>query len=182
MSCFFLNHFTNKKAAGFTLVELIVVIVILGILSATALPKFISLSTNARVSSVKAVKAAYLSANALIYSQALIQNKNTSSTDTYIQYNGTNVTTRYGYLAYNPNVGIAFQELQAVFNIAGDWNFTYEPGGSGGVGAKRVRLSPQGANEVTNMANITDISRCYFEYTPASASAIPQYITDISDC
>ncbi len=172
----------NKKASGFTLIELIVVIAILGILSATALPKFIDLSSNARESNVKAAEGAYRSANALIYSEAYLQDKHTSSTDTSIDYNGVNVTTRYGYLAYNPNMGLAFQELEAVLNIAGSWSFTFEPGGASGVGAKRIRLSPEGANDVTNMTNITDISRCYFEYTPASASAAPQYITDISNC
>lgn len=61
-----------KQQKGFTLIELVVVIVILGILAATALPKFIDLSGDAKQAKADGVAGAIASAASIRYAGFLI--------------------------------------------------------------------------------------------------------------
>lgn len=115
------KNFKNAAQAGFTLIELIVVIVVLGILAATALPKFASLGGDARLASLHAAKGALNSTAAMARGKYLINPSGTST----LSVEGTTLTMAgaSGYPQADANValaaGLATTDYYAVANATG---------------------------------------------------------------
>lgn len=86
-----------KKQSGFTLIELVMVIVILGILAAVALPKFVNLGGSARTSVIEGVAGSMRAANAQIY--ALAATSGQMGATGSVTINGVVVKTAYGFAA-----------------------------------------------------------------------------------
>jgi len=78
-----------KKQSGFTLIEMVAVIIILAIMAATALPKFTNLSGEARYSSLNGLVGGLRSAGTLAKAKWLAAQ---SGNLDYVDFNGTNVS------------------------------------------------------------------------------------------
>ncbi len=82
---------SNQSSRGFTLIELVVVIAILGILAAFAIPRFVGLEREARVAATLGMSGSVRSAATLAHSMWLAQSVN----PVFMEGNPINLTNGY---------------------------------------------------------------------------------------
>ncbi|GIU13863.1 MULTISPECIES: type II secretion system protein [unclassified Shewanella] len=170
-----------QKQNGFTLIELVVVIIILGILAVTAAPKFINLQSDARASALQGVKGAIQGANGLVFAKAALAGEERASVITGTDVNiGTkddvvNVKTLYGYLLatgddFNTAIDASFAPVATPGNA--DWLYTVTAGTD----------STPGTMVISQVDAPNDSNTCQVTYTEATATATPTYVIDDSGC
>ncbi|OEF22901.1 prepilin-type N-terminal cleavage/methylation domain-containing protein [Aliivibrio logei] len=103
-----------KRQGGFTLIELVVVIVILGILAVTAAPKFLNLQGDARASSLQGLKGAMAGASGIVYGKAAINGVETSAVN---PTDVDGIDTVFGY-----PIATASGIEEAVVGLSDDWS------------------------------------------------------------
>ncbi|WP_318412914.1 type II secretion system protein [Photobacterium leiognathi] len=150
-----------SKQKGFTLIELVVVIVILGILAVTAAPKFLNLQNDARNASLQGLKGAIQGAASIVYGKAAIDGIESTAKGSNIQVD--DITTNYGYPTADAN-GI----VKAVNGLESNGDWIGAVSGSTGTGSYLVtfdNLVAAGSNAATIAA-----TGCYVEYNAADVS------------
>ncbi len=169
----------KSHQSGFTLIELIAVIVILGVLTGIAVPRFANLSSSAHVATLKSMGGAILSAANLVHAKSVVlgvQSQPLTSID--LDGDGSaDVEVKYGYPSASRRNGIS-KIMGGSFASNWTWSTTY--------GDTRFWLTTASlggrSGEYVNQTAVR-ASGCYILYDPAtSAGGTPKISYVTTDC
>jgi MSHA pilin protein MshA len=172
-----------QQQRGFTLIELIIVIVILGILAVTAAPKFMDIQGDAKASVVKGMAGAMKTASDIIHAKSLINGNSGVAADPdkpTVAVNANDVNIDYGYAdvlwagAWVHMLDADIAEGTAGSVCTGTEFCVFETEDANGSGDAGIFIYPK---------NTADTGACYAYYSHASAADTPPgFGTVTTDC
>ena len=147
-----------RKEKGFTLIELVMVIVILGILAAFALPRFANLGGEARASTIQGAFGSVKSASAIAHSKCLASGTcNAAAASSSAALEGGSIDMVYGYPAATATGIQAAAQIDAA-------DFTIDTTSTPGT----LLIQANGATTATS---------CQVSYQPAADASTPPVIS-----
>jgi MSHA pilin protein MshA len=158
-----------RRQSGFTLLELVIVIVVLGILAALAIPRFISLQREARIAVIDSLFNSLRSGTNVIYAKSAAIGESDLPADS-VDIDGPGpgglINTRYGYpQATGPDITLLFDNLSARYNFTGGGIVT------GATGSATLTI------------NLDGIPTCAVTYASATGpGASPVIVRNITGC